>query len=44
MKRPVKRGEVNCVDLAFGNSVPSKSEAKDNFLEAFFSVFERNSR
>ncbi|XP_006882667.1 PREDICTED: dnaJ homolog subfamily C member 2 isoform X2 [Elephantulus edwardii] len=41
---PVKRRAFNSVDPTFDNSVPSKSEAKDNFFEVFFPVFERNSR
>ena len=32
MSESVKRGEINSVDLAFDNSVPLKSEAKDNFF------------
>uniref|UniRef100_A0A2I3GAD6 DnaJ homolog subfamily C member 2 n=1 Tax=Nomascus leucogenys TaxID=61853 RepID=A0A2I3GAD6_NOMLE len=41
---PVKRRAFNSVDPTFDNSVPSKSEAKDNFFEVFTPVFERNSR
>ncbi|XP_069833977.1 dnaJ homolog subfamily C member 2 [Dendropsophus ebraccatus] len=41
---PVKRRAFNSVDPTFDNSVPSKSEGKDNFFEVFSSVFERNSR
>ncbi|XP_073095075.1 dnaJ homolog subfamily C member 2 isoform X2 [Manis javanica] len=41
---PVKRRAFNSVDPTFNNSVPSKSEAKDNFFEVFSPVFERNSR
>ncbi|GAB5568467.1 dnaJ homolog subfamily C member 2 isoform X1 [Prionailurus iriomotensis] len=41
---PVKRRAFNSVDPTFDNSVPSKSEAKDNFFEVFSPVFERNSR
>ncbi|KAM6152099.1 dnaJ homolog subfamily C member 2 isoform 2-T2 [Erethizon dorsatum] len=41
---PVKRRAFNSVDPTFDNSVPSKSEAKENFFEAFSPVFERNSR
>ncbi|KAB0400472.1 hypothetical protein E2I00_006465, partial [Balaenoptera physalus] len=40
---PVKRRAFNSVDPTFDNSVPSKSEAKDNFFEVFSPVFERNS-
>uniref|UniRef100_A0A8C6QEY3 DnaJ homolog subfamily C member 2 n=1 Tax=Nannospalax galili TaxID=1026970 RepID=A0A8C6QEY3_NANGA len=32
---PVKRGAFNSVDPTFDNSVPSKSEAKDNVLKCF---------
>ncbi|KAM4749534.1 dnaJ homolog subfamily C member 2 [Rhinophrynus dorsalis] len=41
---PVKRRAFNSIDPTFENSVPSKSEAKDNFFEVFSPVFERNSR
>ncbi|XP_040852243.1 dnaJ homolog subfamily C member 2-like isoform X1 [Ochotona curzoniae] len=41
---PVKRRAFNSIDPTFDNSVPSKSEAKDNFFEVFSPVFERNSR
>ncbi|XP_063783073.1 dnaJ homolog subfamily C member 2 [Pseudophryne corroboree] len=41
---PVKRRAFNSIDPIFDNSVPSKSEAKDNFFEVFSPVFERNSR
>ncbi|XP_055468512.1 dnaJ homolog subfamily C member 2 isoform X1 [Psammomys obesus] len=41
---PVKRRAFNSVDPTFDNSVPSKSEAKDNFFQVFSPVFERNSR
>ncbi|PNI26305.1 DNAJC2 isoform 1 [Pan troglodytes] len=41
---PVKRRAFNSVDPTFDNSVPSKSEAKDNFFKVFTPVFERNSR
>ncbi|XP_056429472.1 dnaJ homolog subfamily C member 2 [Hyla sarda] len=41
---PVKRRAFNSIDPTFDNSVPSKSEGKDNFFEVFSSVFERNSR
>ncbi|KAG8439954.1 hypothetical protein GDO86_005934 [Hymenochirus boettgeri] len=41
---PVKRRAFNSIDPTFDNSVPSKSEGKDNFFEVFSPVFERNSR
>ncbi|XP_030072265.1 dnaJ homolog subfamily C member 2 [Microcaecilia unicolor] len=41
---PVKRRAFNSVDPTFDNSVPTKSEAKENFFEVFSPVFERNSR
>lgn len=41
---PAKRRAFNSVDPTFDNSVPSKSEAKDNFFQVFSPVFERNSR
>lgn len=41
---PVKRRAFNSVDPTFDNSVPSKSEAKENFFQVFSPVFERNSR
>ncbi|XP_048355672.1 dnaJ homolog subfamily C member 2 isoform X1 [Sphaerodactylus townsendi] len=41
---PVKRRAFNSVDPTFDNTVPSKSEAKENFFEVFSPVFERNSR
>ncbi|XP_044136096.1 dnaJ homolog subfamily C member 2 [Bufo gargarizans] len=41
---PLKRRAFNSIDPTFDNSVPSKSEGKDNFFEVFSSVFERNSR
>ncbi|XP_037692396.1 dnaJ homolog subfamily C member 2 isoform X1 [Choloepus didactylus] len=41
---PLKRRAFNSVDPTFDNSVPSRSEAKDNFFEVFSPVFERNSR
>ncbi|XP_075064836.1 dnaJ homolog subfamily C member 2 [Mixophyes fleayi] len=41
---PVKRRAFNSVDPTFDNSVPSKSEAKDNFFEVYSPVFDRNSR
>ncbi|OXB71771.1 UNVERIFIED_CONTAM: hypothetical protein H355_005660 [Colinus virginianus] len=39
---PVKRRAFNSIDPTFDNSVPSKSEAKENFFEVFSPVFERN--
>lgn len=44
MYDPVKRGAFNSVDHTFGNSVPSKSEARDSFFEVFFPLFKTNSR
>nr|XP_057922149.1 dnaJ homolog subfamily C member 2 [Doryrhamphus excisus] len=41
---PVKRRAFDSVDPTFDNSVPSKSEGKENFFQVFASVFERNSR
>ncbi|KAM9845758.1 dnaJ homolog subfamily C member 2 [Aulostomus maculatus] len=41
---PVKRRAFDSVDPTFDNSVPSKSEGKENFFQVFSSVFERNSR
>uniref|UniRef100_A0A7M4F7Q7 DnaJ homolog subfamily C member 2 n=1 Tax=Crocodylus porosus TaxID=8502 RepID=A0A7M4F7Q7_CROPO len=41
---PVKRRAFNSIDPIFDNSVPSKSEAKENFFEVFSPVFERNAR
>lgn len=41
---PVKRRAFNSIDPTFDNSVPSKSEAKENFFEVFSPVFERNAR
>uniref|UniRef100_H2ZV09 DnaJ homolog subfamily C member 2 n=2 Tax=Latimeria chalumnae TaxID=7897 RepID=H2ZV09_LATCH len=41
---PIKRRAFDSVDPTFDNSVPSKSEAKDNFFETFSPVFERNAR
>ncbi|XP_075713433.1 dnaJ homolog subfamily C member 2 isoform X2 [Rhinoderma darwinii] len=41
---PVKRRAFNSIDPTFENSVPSKSEGKDNFFVVFSPVFERNSR
>ncbi|XP_077120839.1 dnaJ homolog subfamily C member 2 [Ranitomeya variabilis] len=41
---PVKRRAFNSIDPTFDNSVPSKSEGKDNFFEVFCPVFDRNNR
>ncbi|XP_042371415.1 dnaJ homolog subfamily C member 2-like, partial [Plectropomus leopardus] len=41
---PVKRRAFDSVDPTFDNSVPSKSEGKENFTEVFSPVFERNAR
>ncbi|XP_075584138.1 dnaJ homolog subfamily C member 2 isoform X3 [Pelecanus crispus] len=41
---PMKRRAFNSIDPTFDNSVPSKSEAKENFFEVFSPVFERNAR
>ncbi|XP_071374618.1 dnaJ homolog subfamily C member 2 [Centroberyx affinis] len=41
---PVKRRAFDSVDPTFDNAVPSKSEGKENFFEAFVPVFERNAR
>uniref|UniRef100_A0A8D2LW65 DnaJ homolog subfamily C member 2 n=1 Tax=Varanus komodoensis TaxID=61221 RepID=A0A8D2LW65_VARKO len=41
---PVKRRAFNSIDPTFDNTVPSKSEAKENFFEVFSPVFERNAR
>ncbi|AWP00961.1 putative dnaJ -like subfamily C member 2 [Scophthalmus maximus] len=41
---PVKRRAFDSVDPTFDNAVPSKSEAKENFFQAFAPVFERNAR
>lgn len=41
---PVKRRAFDSVDPTFDNTVPSKSEAKDNFFKVFGPVFERNAR
>ncbi|XP_068132326.1 dnaJ homolog subfamily C member 2 [Hyperolius riggenbachi] len=41
---PVKRRAFNSVDPTFDNSVPTKSEGKDNFFDVFSPVFERNNR
>ncbi|XP_064512830.1 dnaJ homolog subfamily C member 2 isoform X2 [Pseudopipra pipra] len=41
---PVKRRAFNSIDPTFDNSVPSKSEAKENFFEVFSPVFDRNAR
>lgn len=41
---PVKRRAFDSVDPTFDNTVPSKSEGKENFYEVFTAVFERNAR
>uniref|UniRef100_A0A8C5S9A2 J domain-containing protein n=1 Tax=Laticauda laticaudata TaxID=8630 RepID=A0A8C5S9A2_LATLA len=41
---PMKRRAFNSIDPTFDNTVPSKSEAKENFFEVFAPVFERNAR
>ncbi|PWA14703.1 hypothetical protein CCH79_00014360 [Gambusia affinis] len=41
---PVKRRAFDSVDPTFDNSVPSKSEGKENFFEVFAPVFTRNAR
>lgn len=41
---PVKRRAFDSVDPTFDNSVPSKSEGKENFFEVFAPVFDRNAR
>ncbi|KAM4569540.1 dnaJ homolog subfamily C member 2 [Odontesthes bonariensis] len=41
---PVKRRAFDSVDPTFDNTVPSKSEGKENFSEVFSPVFERNAR
>eukprot|EP00064_Thunnus_orientalis_P005056 superscaffoldBa00000481_g5069 len=41
---PVKRRAFDSVDPTFDNTVPSKSEGKENFFEAFSPVFDRNAR
>lgn len=41
---PVKRRAFDSVDPTFDNSIPSKSEAKDNFFEVFVPIFEKNAR
>ncbi|XP_049423333.1 dnaJ homolog subfamily C member 2 [Epinephelus fuscoguttatus] len=41
---PVKRRAFDSVDPTFDNTVPSKSEGKENFTEVFAPVFERNAR
>ncbi|KAG8142531.1 hypothetical protein E2320_005756 [Naja naja] len=43
-KDPMKRRAFNSIDPTFDNTVPSKSEAKENFFEVFAPVFERNAR
>ncbi|CAF93399.1 unnamed protein product, partial [Tetraodon nigroviridis] len=41
---PVKRRAFDSIDPTFDNTVPSKSEGKDNFFKVFGPVFERNAR
>lgn len=41
---PVKRRAFDSVDPTFDNTVPSKSEGKENFFKVFAPVFERNGR
>ncbi|KAM4677643.1 dnaJ homolog subfamily C member 2 [Discoglossus pictus] len=41
---PVKRRAFDSIDPTFDNSVPSKSEGKENFFEVYVPVFERNNR
>ncbi|XP_078091758.1 dnaJ homolog subfamily C member 2 isoform X1 [Mustelus asterias] len=41
---PLKRRAFDSVDPTFDNAIPSKSEAKENFIEVFSSAFERNAR
>uniref|UniRef100_A0A674MF45 DnaJ homolog subfamily C member 2 n=1 Tax=Takifugu rubripes TaxID=31033 RepID=A0A674MF45_TAKRU len=41
---PVKRRAFDSVDPTFDNTMPSKSEGKDNFFKVFGPVFERNAR
>uniref|UniRef100_A0A4W3IVB7 DnaJ homolog subfamily C member 2 n=1 Tax=Callorhinchus milii TaxID=7868 RepID=A0A4W3IVB7_CALMI len=41
---PIKRRAFDSVDPTFDNTIPSKSEAKDNFFEVFSAGFERNAR
>lgn len=41
---PVKRRAFDSVDPTFDNTVPSKAEGKENFIEVFAPVFERNAR
>ncbi|XP_034019478.1 dnaJ homolog subfamily C member 2 isoform X2 [Thalassophryne amazonica] len=41
---PVKRRAFDSVDPTFDNTVPSKSDGKENFFEVFRPVFERNAR
>ncbi|XP_056132593.1 dnaJ homolog subfamily C member 2 [Lampris incognitus] len=41
---PLKRRAFDSVDPTFDNMVPSKSEGKENFFEAFAPVFDRNAR
>ncbi|GCC28606.1 hypothetical protein chiPu_0007037 [Chiloscyllium punctatum] len=41
---PLKRRAFDSVDPTFDNTIPSKSEAKENFIEVFSAAFERNAR
>lgn len=41
---PLKRRAFDSVDPTFENSIPSKNEAKENFIEVFLAAFERNAR
>ncbi|XP_023651304.2 dnaJ homolog subfamily C member 2 [Paramormyrops kingsleyae] len=41
---PVKRRAYDSIDPTFDNTVPTKSEGKENFFDVFVPVFERNSR
>ncbi|XP_078275830.1 dnaJ homolog subfamily C member 2 isoform X2 [Rhinoraja longicauda] len=41
---PLKHRAFDSVDPTFDNSIPSKSEAKENFIEVFQAAFERNAR
>ncbi|XP_076152331.1 dnaJ homolog subfamily C member 2 isoform X1 [Alosa pseudoharengus] len=41
---PVRRRAFDSIDPTFDNNVPSKSEGKENFVEVFTPVFDRNSR
>ncbi|XP_031439044.1 dnaJ homolog subfamily C member 2 [Clupea harengus] len=41
---PVRRRAFDSVDPTFENTVPSKTEAKENFFPSFTAVFDRNAR